>query len=80
MSRQAAHLFEHCLHGEILMVKGEIPENKLGAVYETMVNLILDGSKTLTIAGRDYYYDPASYFVISIDVPATGMVQQAGPD
>lgn len=45
-----------------------------------MVNLILDGSKTLTIAGQDYYYDPASYFVISIDVPATGMVQQAGPD
>ncbi|ACS57963.1 AraC family transcriptional regulator [Rhizobium leguminosarum] len=64
----------------ILMVKGEIPEHKLGAVYEPMVNLILDGSKTLTIAGQDYYYDPASYFVISIDVPATGMVQQAGPD
>ncbi|MGO6815073.1 AraC family transcriptional regulator N-terminal domain-containing protein [Rhizobium brockwellii] len=64
----------------ILMVKGEIPAHKLGAVYEPMVNLILDGSKTLTIAGQDYYYDPASYFVISIDVPATGMVQQAGPD
>ncbi|MDV4156825.1 MULTISPECIES: AraC family transcriptional regulator [Rhizobium] len=64
----------------ILMVKGEIPEHKLGAVYEPMVNLILDGSKTLTIAEQDYYYDPASYFVISIDVPATGMVQQAGPD
>jgi AraC-like DNA-binding protein len=64
----------------ILMVKGEIPEHKLGAVYEPMVNLILDGSKTLTIAGQDYYYDPASYFVISIDVPATGTVQQAGPD
>jgi AraC-like DNA-binding protein len=62
------------------MVKGEIPEHKLGAVYEPMVNLILDGSKTLTIAGQDYYYDPASYFVISIDVPATGTVQQAGPD
>ncbi|QWW67315.1 AraC family transcriptional regulator [Rhizobium sp. WYJ-E13] len=64
----------------ILMVKGEIPEHKLGTVYEPMVNLILDGSKTLTIAGRDYYYDPASYFVISVDMPATGMVRQAGPD
>ncbi|MBB3392309.1 AraC-like DNA-binding protein [Rhizobium sp. BK275] len=64
----------------IVMVKGEIPEHKLGAVYEPMVNMILDGSKTLTIAGRDYYYDPASYFVISVDIPATGMVRQTGPD
>ncbi len=64
----------------ILMVKGEIPEHKLGAVYEPMVNLILDGSKTLTIAGRDYYYDPASYFVISVDIPATGVVRQTAPD
>jgi len=64
----------------IVMVKGEIPEHKLAAVYEPMVNLILDGSKTLTIAGRDYYYDPASYFVISVDMPATGMVGQTGPD
>lgn len=64
----------------IVMVKGEIPEHKLGAVYEPMVNLILDGSKTLTIAGRDYYYDPASYFVITVDMPATGMVRQTGPD
>lgn len=64
----------------IVMVKGEIPEHKLGAVYEPMVNLILDGSKTLTIAGRDYYYDPASYFVISVDMPATGIVRQTGPD
>ncbi|MFL5019101.1 MAG: AraC family transcriptional regulator N-terminal domain-containing protein [Rhizobium sp.] len=83
MRRLTAHAenrpTETCIPG-ILMVKGEIPEHKLGAVYEPMVNLILDGSKTLTIAGQDYHYDPASYFVISIDVPATGMVQQAGPD
>lgn len=64
----------------IVMVKGEIPEHRLAAVYEPMVNLILDGSKTLTIAGQDYYYDPASYFVISVDVPATGVVRQGGPD
>ncbi|MBW9054020.1 AraC family transcriptional regulator [Rhizobium mesosinicum] len=64
----------------IVMVKGEIPQHKLSAVYEPMINLILDGSKTLTIAGRDYYYDPASYFVITVDMPATGMVRQSGPD
>lgn len=60
------------------MVKGEVPEHQLGGIYEPMVNLILQGSKTLMIGGRSYHYDPASYFVMSIDLPATGMVHQAG--
>jgi AraC-like DNA-binding protein len=39
-----------------------------------MINLILQGGKTLTIGGQAYRYDPAHYFVMSIDVPATGTV------
>lgn len=58
----------------VAMVRGEIPEHQLAAVYEPMINLILQGGKTLTIGGRAYRYDPAHYFVMSIDVPATGTV------
>ncbi|MFK2903732.1 AraC family transcriptional regulator [Dyella ginsengisoli] len=58
----------------VAMVKGEIPEHQLAAVYEPMINLILQGGKTLTIGGQAYRYDPAHYFVMSIDVPATGTV------
>ena len=58
----------------VAMVRGEIPEHQLAAVYEPMINLILQGGKTLTIGGQTYRYDPAHYFVMSIDVPATGTV------
>lgn len=61
----------------IAMVRGEVPEHRLTGIYEPMVNLILQGAKTLTIGDQAYYYDAASYFVMSIDVPATGTVHQA---
>jgi len=64
----------------VAMVKGDVPEHQLAAVYEPMINLILQGGKTLTIGDQAYHYDPASYFVMSIEVPAIGAVHQAGPD
>ncbi|WP_445145229.1 AraC family transcriptional regulator N-terminal domain-containing protein [Dyella sp. Tek66A03] len=62
----------------VAMVKGKIPEHQLTGIYEPMVNLILQGGKTLTIGDRTLHFDPASYFVMSIDVPATGTVHQGG--
>ncbi|MCX4217541.1 MULTISPECIES: AraC family transcriptional regulator [Pseudomonas] len=58
----------------VAMVQGEIPEHMLAAVYEPMINLILQGSKSMTIADRTLHYDPATYFVMSIDLPAVGQV------
>ncbi|EJN04971.1 AraC family transcriptional regulator [Phyllobacterium sp. YR531] len=58
----------------IAMVQGEIPEHQLSALYDPMVNLILTGSKTMTIGDRTLHYDPATYFVMSIDLPAAGSV------
>jgi AraC-like DNA-binding protein len=63
----------------VVMVKGAIAEHELTGVYEPMVNLILQGGKTMTIGERVMHFDPASYFVMSIDVPATGIVHQGGP-
>lgn len=63
----------------VAMVRGEIPEHQLAGVYEPMINLILQGGKTLTIGDQAHYFDTGSYFVMSIDVPATGTVHQAGP-
>jgi AraC-like DNA-binding protein len=56
------------------MVQGEIPEHRLAAVYDPMVNLILMGSKTMTVGDRTFHYDPATYFVMSVDLPAVGSV------
>lgn len=57
------------------MVQGAIPEHQLAAVYEPMINLIVQGSKTMIVGGRALRYDPATYFVMSVSLPAAGLVQ-----
>ncbi|WP_324109842.1 AraC family transcriptional regulator [Caulobacter sp.] len=61
----------------LVMVRGAIPEHELAAVYEPMINLILQGSKSLTIGGQTLRYDPATYFVMTVDLPAVGAVHPA---
>lgn len=61
----------------VAMVQGEIPEHELAAVYDPMVNLILRGSKSMTIGDRTLHHDPATYFVMSIDLPAVGTIHAA---
>jgi AraC-like DNA-binding protein len=58
----------------VAMVQGRVPEHELAAVYDPMVNLILQGRKSMTIGDRTLDYDPASYFVMSIDLPAVGSI------
>lgn len=58
----------------VIMVQGEIPEHRMSTIYEPMINLILRGSKTMTVGERTLCYDPATYFVMSVDLPAVGSV------
>lgn len=58
----------------VAMVQGKIPEHDLAAIYEPMMNLILTGSKTMTVGDRTLHYDPATYFLMSVDLPAVGAV------
>jgi len=58
----------------VAMVQGEVPEHLLAAVYDPMINLILQGSKSMTVGDRTLRYDPATYFVMSIELPAVGRV------
>lgn len=61
----------------VIMVQGEIPEHRMSTVYEPMINLILTGSKTMTVGDRTFRYDPATYFVMSVGLPAVGAVHAA---
>lgn len=61
----------------VAMVQGAVPEHELAAVYEPMVNLILQGGKSMTVGGQTLHYDPATYFVMSIDLPAAGIVRSS---
>lgn len=58
----------------VAMVQGEIPAHRLAAVYDPMINLILTGWKTMTVGERRLRYDPATYFVMSVGLPAVGAV------
>lgn len=64
----------------LAMVKGEIPAHKLAGVYEPMINLVVQGSKILTVGEQVLHYNPSNYFVMSVDLPATGKVVAAGPN
>jgi AraC-like DNA-binding protein len=61
----------------LAMVKGRVPEHELAAVYQPMINLILQGSKTMSVGDRTLRYDPATYFVMSVDLPAIGTIHAA---
>ena len=61
----------------VAMVQGKIPEHQLAAVYAPMINLVLQGSKSMVIGDRTLDYGPSSYFVMSIDLPAIGNVHAA---
>ncbi len=61
----------------VFMVKGHVPPHVLSGLYDPMINLVVQGSKTMTIGDEVLKYDSNTYFVMSIDVPATGVIAQA---
>lgn len=61
----------------LAMVQGKIPEHDLAAVYDPMINLILQGSKSMTVGDQTLHYNPATYFIMSVDLPAVGSVHAA---
>jgi AraC-like DNA-binding protein len=48
-------------------------------VYQPMLHLVLQGSKTLSIGDRLLDYEAATYFLVPVDVPATGQIRAGGP-
>ncbi|PJZ46803.1 AraC family transcriptional regulator [Leptospira brenneri] len=63
----------------VLIIQGEVPKHQLAAIYEPMVGLVLQGSKTVSIGTQVIHLKPGSYFVIPTEMPATGFVKQ-GPN
>lgn len=60
----------------VLLIKGEVSEHQLAAIYEPMIGLVVQGGKTISIGDQTIQLNSASYFVITADIPATGKVQQ----
>lgn len=47
-------------------------------VYQPMLHLVLQGAKTLSIGDRVLTYEAGTYFVVPVDIPATGQIRSAG--
>lgn len=59
---------------------GEATSQATPGVYEPLICLILQGAKCILIGDQALHYDHASYFISTIDVPATGEVHYADTD
>ncbi len=49
------------------------------SLYEPALCLVLQGAKQVMIGDRLLRYDPASYFITSVELPASGWVVEATP-
>jgi AraC-like DNA-binding protein len=49
-------------------------------VYQPMLHLVLQGQKTLSIGDAVSRYVAGSYFLVPVDVPATGQIHSAAAD
>jgi hypothetical protein len=56
------------------------PTPPTAGVFEPMLCLILQGAKRVTIGDRTVRYDPTTYFVASLDLPASGCVIEASSE
>lgn len=63
----------------VVIIKGEVPQHQLAAIYEPMIGFVVQGGKTISIGDQVIHAKAPSYFVIPTELPATGRVHQ-GPN
>ena len=60
----------------VAMVRAEACSDQ---VYEPMLHLVLQGTKSLSIGDQVLHFAPATYFIVPVDLPALGQVCGATP-
>ncbi len=64
----------------VALYKDEAAPQPVSGVYLPMMALILRGAKEIAIGDRRLRYDPASYFIATVELPASGCVRLNQPD
>ena len=64
----------------LTLLRATDPSPTVSGVLEPHLCFVLQGAKQVTINGETYRYDPASYFVASVALPASGCVSEASAD
>lgn len=60
----------------IMIIKGDVPEHQLSAVYQPMIGLVVQGGKNISIGDQEIRLRAPSYCVIPTELPASGRVFQ----
>lgn len=64
----------------VALYKDEAAPQPVSGVYLPVMALILRGAKEIAIGDRRLRYDPASYFIATVELPASGCVRLNQPD
>lgn len=64
----------------VVLVHRTAPTETSRGVYRPMMCLVLQGAKEATIGGEALFYDEASYFLATLELPAAARVERASPE
>jgi AraC-like DNA-binding protein len=80
VDRHAAGRYEPSALPRVALYKDGAAPQPVSGVYQPMMALIIRGAKEIAIGDRRLRYDPASYFIATVELPASGCVKLDLPD
>ncbi len=60
----------------VWIIKGDVPQHQLAAIYEPMVGFVVRGEKLVSIGDQLIHLKAPAYFVVPTELPASGRVRQ----
>ncbi len=64
----------------LALIRQSQPTEPLQILHHPAVCIIAQGEKEVALADLRYFYDPAKYLVVSVDLPLSGQVTKASPE
>jgi len=80
VDRHAAGRYQPSALPRVALYKDGAAPQPVAGVYQPMTALIVSGAKEIAIGDRRLRYDPASYFIATVELPASGCVKLDLPD
>jgi AraC-like DNA-binding protein len=79
VSRHTPGRYQPSVLPRVALYKDGAAPQPVSGVYHPMMALILSGAKEIAIGDRRLRYDPASYFIATVELPASGCVKLDQP-
>ncbi len=80
VSRHTPGRYQSSVLPRVALYKDGAAPQPVSGVYQPMMALILSGAKEIAIGDRRLRYDPASYFIATVELPASGCVKLDQPN